>query len=103
MSMGDKRWSVGKNDIDRDNKMLSRDPNLSAYVPSDDSITSNYSKRNVRRKITALVFALATFALFYFGGKILPLDIYDNLWFLLLSLLMSFIVYRVAARVQKRA
>ncbi|MBL1224542.1 hypothetical protein [Enterococcus sp. BWR-S5] len=101
MSMGDKRWSVGKNDIDRDNKMLSRDPNLSAYVPSDDSITSNYSKKNVRRRIIALVFAIATFAAFYFGGKILPLELYDTIWFLLISLMASFAVYRFSVRKRK--
>lgn len=103
MSMGDKRWSVGKNDIDRDNKMLSRDPNLSGYVPADDSIASNYSRKNVRRKIIAVVCALLTFAVFYFGGKMLPITFYDNLWFLLVSLMMSFVVYRVAARTRKRA
>lgn len=97
MSMGDKRWSVGKNDIDRDNRLLNRDPNLSSYVPSDDSTGSNYSKRNVRRKTFAVLGALGTFLIFYFGGQMLPIKLYDNLWFLLISLLMGFIVYRFAA------
>lgn len=101
MSMGDKRWSVGKNDIDRDNKMLSRDPNLSAYVPSDDSKASNYSKNNIRRKTIAVACALATFAVFYFGGKILPINFYDTLWFLLIALVLSFTVYRFTANTKK--
>lgn len=98
MSIDDKRWSVGKNDIDRDNRLINRSPHLEVYMPSDDKKTGNFTKRNVFRKTFAVFCALLCYGLLFLIGKLLPVSVYDTSGFLIASLVLSWLVYWLVAR-----
>ncbi|MGX6979414.1 hypothetical protein ACWN8V_09145 [Vagococcus elongatus] len=96
MALNDKRWSIGKDDIDRDNRLISRDPFNDSHLPSDDNGKSDFSRKNIFQKILSLVFALLLFAVLFYVGTKLPENISHSPWFLVFSLVFSFLGYFLA-------
>lgn len=99
MAINDKRWSIGKNDIDRDNRLISRDPFNDSHLPSDDKEKNDFSRKNVFRKIVSSVFAVFLFAVLFYIGMKLPENISNSPWFLVFSLILCFLGYMLANKV----
>lgn len=92
MSNNDKRWSIGKNDIDRDNKLISRDPSNSSYVPVGQERT-DFSKENVIRKVISVLLAGVILVIINFLGKNIFSDFEREPVYLIVTLLVTVIAY----------
>lgn len=94
MSNDAKRWGIGKNDIDRDNKLISRDPSNSSYIPSGKEET-DFSKSNIIRKVISVILAGIILLIFNFLSKNIFSDYAREPIYLIISLLITVIAYFV--------